>query len=76
MFPKEALIGTSLAVQWLRRRASNAGGAGLVPGGGTKIPHAARPKKQKERKKNKEALITTLKYQAQNSYTPVARHAI
>ena len=27
-------------VQWLRLHASNAGGAGSIPGGGTKIPHA------------------------------------
>ena len=27
-------------VQWLRFRASNAGGVGLVLGWGTKIPHA------------------------------------
>ena len=32
--------GTSLAVQWLRLRASNAGGAGLIPGRGTKTLHA------------------------------------
>ena len=32
--------GTSLAVQWLRLRASSAGRAGSIPGGGTKIPHA------------------------------------
>ena len=32
---------TSLAVQWLRLRASNAGGAGSIPGWGTRIPHAA-----------------------------------
>ena len=32
--------GTSLAVQWLRLCTSNAGGAGLIPGWGTKIPHA------------------------------------
>ena len=32
--------GTSLVVQWLRLRASNAGGKGLIPGQGTKIPHA------------------------------------
>ena len=31
---------TSLAVQWLRLRASTAGGRGSVPDGGTKIPHA------------------------------------
>ena len=30
--------GTSLAVQWLRLRASNAGGAGSIPGQTTKIP--------------------------------------
>ena len=34
--------GTSLAVQWLRLRASTAGGPGLIPGGGTKISQAAR----------------------------------
>ena len=33
--------GTSLAVQWLRLHASNAGGTGSIPGQGTKIPHAA-----------------------------------
>ena len=33
-------MGTSLAVKWLRLRASTAGGSGLIPGRGTKIPHA------------------------------------
>ena len=28
-------------VQWLGLRASTAGGMGLIPGGGSKIPHAA-----------------------------------
>ena len=32
---------TALAVQWLRLHASTAGGAGWIPGQGTKIPHAA-----------------------------------
>ena len=32
--------GISLAVQWLRLHASNAGGTGLLPGQETKIPHA------------------------------------
>ena len=32
--------GTSLVVQWLRLHGSNAGGAGLIPGQGTKIPYA------------------------------------
>ena len=36
--------GTSLAVQWLRLRASTAGGVGSIPGRGTKIPHTAQPK--------------------------------
>ena len=36
--------GTSLAVQWLRLRASTAGAMGLTPGWGTKIPHAAAAK--------------------------------
>ena len=31
---------TSLVVQWLRLRASTAGGTGSVPGWGTKISHA------------------------------------
>ena len=39
-------IGTSLAVQWLRLLASNAGGAGSIPGWGTKIPHTTQPKKK------------------------------
>ena len=34
--------GTSLGVQWLRLHASTAGGPGLIPGGGTEIPHATR----------------------------------
>ena len=34
-------IGTSLAVQWLRLHALNAGDIGSIPGWGTKIPHAA-----------------------------------
>ena len=34
---------------------SNAGGAGLIPGHGAKIPHASRPKNQNVRKK-KEAM--------------------
>ena len=35
---------TSLAVQLFRLHASNAGGVGSIPGQGTKIPHAAKPK--------------------------------
>ena len=36
---------TSLAVQWLRLGSSSAGDLGLIPGQGTKIPHAAWPRK-------------------------------
>ena len=42
--------GTSLAVQWLRLCASNAGGMGSIPSQGTKIPHAAQQKKKKKHK--------------------------
>ena len=32
-----------MAGQWLRLSASTAGGLGLIPGWGTKIPHAEKP---------------------------------
>ena len=35
-----------MVVQWLRLRASNAGGMGSIPGQGTKIPHATTKKKK------------------------------
>lgn len=34
------MMGTSLDVQWLRLCSLNAGGMGLIPGRGTKNPHA------------------------------------
>ena len=34
----------SVVVQWLRLCADNAGGAHLIPGQGTKIPHAPQTK--------------------------------
>ena len=43
-------VGSSLMVQWLRLGAANAGGTGSIPGQGTKIPHAKRPKGKRERK--------------------------
>ena len=46
-------LGTSLAVQWLRLCASTAGDAGLIPGHGTKIPHAAAKTKQNKTKQKK-----------------------
>ena len=42
--------GTSLAVQWLRLGTSTAGGAGLIPGQGIKMPHASRPSQNKQTK--------------------------
>ena len=44
-------MGTSLAVQWLRLHAPNAGRAGSTLGRGPKIPHAMRvwPKKKKKK---------------------------
>ena len=38
---KKECCSTSLVVQWLRLCASNAEGAGLIPGGESKIPRAA-----------------------------------
>ena len=45
--------GTSLVVQWLRLCASIAGGMGLIPGWGNKIPHAAQNKNLKKKKLKK-----------------------
>ena len=36
------MIWDFLVVQWLKLCASNAGGSGLIPGWGTKFPHAVR----------------------------------
>ena len=46
----------SLAVQWLRLRASTAGGSGSIPGQGPKVPHAKGQSQKK--KKNPTAVIT------------------
>ena len=47
---KRENLGTSLVVQWLRLHAPNAGGTGLIPCRGTKIPHAQGTAKEKEKK--------------------------
>ena len=39
----------SLAVQWLELHASTVGGAGLIPGWGTKISHVAWSSQKKKR---------------------------
>ena len=41
MLIKTGQTGNSLVVQWLGLHASTAGGPGLIPGWGTKIPRAA-----------------------------------
>ena len=46
-------LGNSLGVQWLGLHASTAGGAGLIPGWGTKILHAMRHSRKKRKKKKK-----------------------
>ena len=42
------MSGTSLVVQWLRLCAPYAGGMGLIPDQGTKIPHGTAKKKKKQ----------------------------
>ena len=56
LYKNEKIVGTSLAVQWLRLRASNAGGAGSIPGWGTEILHAVRCS-QKKKRKEKEKIV-------------------
>ena len=45
--------GTWLAVQCFKPHASNAGGPGLIPGQGAKIPHAVQHGQKKEKKEKK-----------------------
>ena len=40
------VLGTFLVVQWLRPGAPNAGGTGVIPGQGIKIPHAKKTYKR------------------------------
>ena len=49
---KNVLTATSLVVQWLRRHASTAGGAGLIPGRGAKTPHAVQHGQKKKKSFN------------------------
>ena len=42
--------------QWLKLRTSNAGGAGSIPGQGTKIPHAVGCSHKKGKKKSEAVL--------------------
>ena len=49
--------GTSLAVQWLRLRAPNAGGMGSISSQGARIPHAAPCGKKKKEIKEGTSLV-------------------
>ena len=55
---KEDNVRTSPEFQWLRLHASTAGGTDLVPGWGTKIPHAVwcgqKTNKQQQQQQNQE----------------------
>ena len=62
------ILGTSLVIQWLRLFTSTAGGAGSIPGQGTKILHAVqhgqeikRKKKKKKERKEKKNLDEAIK---------------
>ena len=50
---RKQTYGTSLAVQQLRLCTSTAGGAGSIPGGGTKFLLAAQRDQKKKEKENK-----------------------
>ena len=56
---KASAPGTSLVVEWLRLHASKAGGAGLIPGWGTKsyVPTAWCGQKVKYKIKSKQELL-------------------
>ena len=49
---KKYRCGASLMVQWLRLHPSIAGDTGLIPGLGTKIPHAAWCSQRKRKERN------------------------
>ena len=51
--------GTFLAVKWLRLCPSSAGSMGLIPGWGTKIPHAIHTPKKINKNKNNSKLWGT-----------------
>ena len=54
-------IGTSMAVQWLRLHASRAGGAGSIPGWGSRILHAVQCSQNVIKKKKKKELEDYIK---------------
>ena len=62
--------GTSLVVQWLGLRASTAGGMGLIPGQGTKIPYAGCSTAKKKKKKNEGEIMTFTNKQKLREFIP------
>ena len=66
---------TSLAVQWLRLHAANAGGVGLIPGWGTKIPHAALCGQKILKNKQPFMSFPWLQFSAIASHLSVSQHA-
>ena len=69
LFPsvRESFRGTYRVVQWLRLHTSSAGGAGSVPGWGTKIPLATWTAKERKR----EIFLTSLARHTENPPTLV-----
>ena len=57
---KKTSIGASLVVQWLGLHTFTAGGTGLIPALGTKIPHAMWYGQKAHKKKKKRERETTL----------------
>ena len=55
-------------VQWLRHYASIVGGAGSIPGQGTKIPHATLCGKKKNRKQKTKTQETKKQNKKRKSY--------
>ena len=60
MLNKKSRFWTSLVVQWLRLCASTAEGVGSIPGWGSSTCHVVRPKKKKERKKEKSSFQNSI----------------
>ena len=56
-------------VQWLKTHASTAGGAGLIPGQGTKIPHTVQHSQRGEKRHSIKASICEDMGKSEPSYT-------
>ena len=57
---QNATLGTFQVIQWLSLHAFNAGGMGLIPGWGNKIPHATWPSKKQTNYPNSEEELHNL----------------